>query len=81
MTIPELVAALRAVSDALDRSGFATASATRSVEEARAALLAVRHGDDGWYPVELDVAVTDLDRAGEMITRARHAVTDYLMRL
>ena len=81
MTISELADALRGVCDALDRTAAYTAAATGPLEEAKAVLLGARRVEDGWYPADLDLAIADVGRAGELVARGRQAVIDYLTRL
>jgi hypothetical protein len=81
LTISELAAALRGATSTLDQAVVAAATAVPLIEHAKAALLAVRRDTDHWYPLELDLALAELSRAGEHIARAQQLITDYLMRL
>jgi hypothetical protein len=81
LTISELAGALRAVNDALEQARAMTANAVPLLAESRAALLVVRQEPNGYNPVELEQAMTQLGTAGDLIARARQSITDYLMRL
>jgi hypothetical protein len=81
LTISELAGALRRVADDLDRTLAYTAAAALPLEQAKADLLRVRRVEDGWFPAELDHAITEVDRASELVARSRQLVLDYLMRL
>lgn len=78
MSVWELAAALRAVGDALGTTTATTQAAAREVEAARAMIAAAGRVDDGWYPPELDLALAELTRVAEQLTRAREVLADYL---
>jgi hypothetical protein len=81
LTISELAAALRAVTDTLEQARAMTASAVPLLAESRSTLLVVRREPNGYNPVELELAMAELGTAGDMIARARQSIMDYLMRL
>ncbi len=82
MTTADLADTLRGVSDALERTAaVVTSVAIPPLEQAKAALVAVKRAGDGWYPTELDLAVVELRRTAELVLRAQQAVADYLTRL
>ena len=81
MTISELAAQLRAVTDSLEQARAMTTAVVPQLAEAKSALLVARQDPTGFRPVELDVAMAELGTAGDLIARARQSVMDYLMRL
>ena len=81
MTISELANALREVNVTLDRSQATTSSAVQSLAEARTTLTAVSRDPNGYQPVELDLAMAQLNTARDLIAQARQSILDYLMRL
>jgi hypothetical protein len=81
LTISELANALREVNVTLDRSQATTSSAVQSLAEARTTLTAVSRDPNGYQPVELDLAMAQLNTARDLIAQARQSILDYLMRL
>jgi hypothetical protein len=81
LTISELAAALRAVTDTLEQARAITATVVPQLAESKTALLVVRQEPNGYTPVELDIAMAELGTAGDLIARARQSIMDYLMRL
>ena len=81
MTISELANALREVNVTLDRAQATTSSSVQSLAEARTTLTAVSRAPNGYQPVELDLAMAQLNTARELIAQARQSILDYLMRL
>jgi hypothetical protein len=81
LTISELAGALREVNVTLEQARAMTANVVPLLAESRATLLVVRQEPNGYTPVELDLAMAQLDTAGELIARARQSIMDYLMRL
>jgi hypothetical protein len=81
LTISELADALRGVCDALDRTAAYIGAAAGPLDEAKAVLSGARRVEDGWYPADLDRAIAEVGRAGELVARGRQAVIDYLTRL
>lgn len=81
MTISELGGALREVNLSLEQTRMVTMNAVRLLTEARATLMAALRDTDGYQPVELDHAMSQLGTAGDQIAGARQSILDYLMRL
>jgi hypothetical protein len=81
LTVSELVAALHEVNVTLEQARAITSNAVPSLAESRAALLLIRQDPNGYHPVELDLAMSQLGTAGELIARAQQSILDYLMRL
>jgi hypothetical protein len=81
LTISELAGALREVNVTLEQARAMTSTAVPLLAESRAALLVVGRDPNGYHPVELDLAMSQLGTAGDLIARARQSIMDYLMRL
>jgi hypothetical protein len=81
LTISELSGALREVNLTLEQTRMITANAVRLLTEARATLTAALKDTDGYQPIELDLAMSQLGTAGDQIAGARQSILDYLMRL
>ncbi|CAM3718604.1 hypothetical protein KIPE111705_21655 [Kibdelosporangium persicum] len=81
MTISELAGALREVTLTLERARSTATNAVPLLAESRATLTAASKDTNGYEPVELDFAMAQLTTAGELISLARQALLDYLLRL